>query len=70
MLKVQRFREALEQPFSAAQNDRRDENGQLVNQAGIECLTDDIGPAHDLHILVAGGLLGTYDCFWHASDDA
>jgi hypothetical protein len=33
MLKVQRFREALEQPFSVAQNDRRDDNGQLVNQA-------------------------------------
>src|SRR5919106_4420103 len=56
VLQVERLREPLEQPLAAAQDDRRDDDGQLVDDSGLECLADGLGSALDVDALVAGRL--------------
>ena len=55
------LREALEQPLPAAEHDRRDDDRQLVHEARLERLADDVRPAHDVHVLVAGRLARPLD---------
>src|SRR5690349_4795117 len=45
--------EAVQQPLSFAEEDRRDVQQQLVDQAGGHVLAPDGGPAGDEHVLVA-----------------
>jgi hypothetical protein len=46
----------LEQPPSCAEEDRRHRDRELVDQASVEILLDDVGAAGDPDIAAAGGL--------------
>ena len=55
VLEVQRLGEAFKQPLPAAENDRRDDESQLVDEPGLERLTNDVGAPHNADILITGG---------------
>ena len=61
VLQVEGLREVLEEVLAAAEDDRRDDDVELVDDAGIEALADHVGAAADAHVLVAGGLLRAID---------
>ncbi len=55
---VERVLEACEQMLAAAEYDRRDRGRPIVHLTCREHLPDDVGAAHDLDVLVAGGSAG------------
>ena len=50
-------------------DDRRDDDRQLVDEPGLERLADDVGAAHDVDVLVAGGLASPADRLVDARDE-
>ena len=56
MLEVDRAREAFEQRRAAAEDHRRDDDRQLVDEPGVERLPYVVPAAHDVDVLVAGSL--------------
>jgi hypothetical protein len=69
VLEVQRAREPIEQALTATEDDRRDDDGQLVDEPCSESLTDDVGSSHDMHILAAGGFRGLLDSLFHTGHE-
>ncbi|HEX5308459.1 MAG TPA: excinuclease ABC subunit UvrA [Solirubrobacteraceae bacterium] len=51
LLQVQGLREPLEQPLAGAHHDRRQDQGQLVDDPGCERLANDLAAAHDVNVL-------------------
>src|ERR1022692_4385867 len=55
LLELHRACEPLEQTLAATKGERGDDDRQLVDEAGLEELPDDVCAAHDVHRLLAGG---------------
>src|SRR4026209_2978518 len=66
MLERHRVREALEQALAAAEDDRGNDDPQLVDDPRRERLADDVGSAHDMDILLAGRMSRLLDGFLDA----
>ena len=47
----------VEEPDAVAKQDRRDRDGELVDQAGVEELADGVGAATDPDVPAGGGAL-------------
>ena len=58
MLQVEGWPKPVEQSLAAAQHDRRDDDGQLIDMAAGKRLADDVGAAHDVDGLVTCRLVG------------
>src|SRR4051794_27222834 len=56
VLELHRVREPVEELLAAAQDDGRDDDRELVDEAGLERLADDVGSAHHVDVLVASRL--------------
>src|SRR4051794_8695732 len=69
VFEIQRLREVLEEALSATEDDRRDDDVELVDDAGIESLPDDVGSAADADVLIAGGGSRPVDRFFEVSDE-
>ena len=61
--------EAFEQALAAAEGDRGDRDRQLVDEPVAKRLADDVGTAHQRHILVPGGGPSTIDGLVEAVDE-
>ena len=57
-VELDRLPEAVEEPLARAEDDRRDRDRELVDDARGQRLPDDVGAAHDVDVLVAGRLAG------------
>src|SRR4051794_9920633 len=55
VLEIEGLREVLEEALSTAEDDGGDDDVELVDDPGIEPLSDHVGAATDAHRLVAGG---------------
>jgi hypothetical protein len=69
VLEVQRAREPIEQALPAAEDDRRDDDRQFVDEAGAESLANDVRSSHDMHILALGGFHRSLDGLLHAAHE-
>jgi hypothetical protein len=58
-----------EQALAAAEDDRRDDDRQLVDEPGLERLADDVGSAHEEDVLIPGGFLRPLDRLLHPGDE-
>src|SRR5829696_380907 len=58
LFKLQVRSDSVEETLAAAQDERRDVDLDFVDEPGRQVLVDDAGAAADVHVLVAGGLLG------------
>src|SRR5215218_4847781 len=65
VLEVERLREPVEQPLAAAEDDRRDDDRQVVDELGLQRLADDVGAAHDVDVLPAGCFARSLDGLRH-----
>src|SRR5262249_59709924 len=61
VLELERAVETVEQALAAPEDDRRDDDRQLVDEFCLERLPDDVGAAHHVDVLVAGGRDGLLD---------
>src|SRR5262245_49859855 len=69
MLEVERPGEPLEQPLAAAEDDRGDDDRELVDETCLERLPDDVRAAHDVDVLATGGFPGALDRLLDAGDE-
>src|SRR5438132_11802685 len=69
VLQVQRAREALEQALAAAEDYRRGDDGQLIDQTRRKCLPDDVRATHDIDVLRSRCLDGPPDGLLHPGDE-
>jgi hypothetical protein len=59
-----------EQRRAGAENHRGEVEHELVHQAGVDALADDLAAAHHEHVLVAGHGLGLLDGSGHVGHEA
>src|SRR5258706_13115146 len=69
ILQVEGLREVLEQALAAAEGDRRNDDVEFVDDAGVGPLADHVGPASDAHVLRPGSLFRAIDRLLEAADE-
>lgn len=70
MLELDRLLETVEERLAAAEDAGGDDDGQLVHEVCLERLTDHVGAAHDVDVLVARGLPRCLDRLGNPLDEA
>src|SRR5215204_3073511 len=55
--------------LAPAEDDRRDDHGELVDEPCRQRLADDVGSAHDMDVLATGGFRGSLDRLLHSGDE-